>query len=218
MNKEKQLNKLRKAMSAVETGQGQQSALFKEWKTASEVDKNDAHLNNAAPDNKQDLFENTNELRKALKKKKSKQEKSPEQIARDYALGCINRREHGSRELLKKMLAKEYAFAICDKVIQDLQASDVLSDQRFATSMVRYGAFKGHGPVKIRQDLKNKELANDYMNQAFDELEIDWYALAKDIRVKKYGDTIPKEWKDKAKQMRFLQQRGFDNEHINASF
>ncbi len=38
---------------------------------------------------------------------------------------------------------------------------------------------------------------------------VDWLKLAVEARTKKYGDTIPVEQKEKAKQLRFLQYRGF---------
>lgn len=38
---------------------------------------------------------------------------------------------------------------------------------------------------------------------------IDWLKLAVEARVKKYGDDIPSTPKEKARQLRFLQYRGF---------
>ena len=41
---------------------------------------------------------------------------------------------------------------------------------------------------------------------------VDWLKLAVIARTKKYGDNVPTEQKDKAKQLRFLQYRGFNTD------
>jgi len=157
------------------------------------------------------------------KKSKSKlsfstQELPPEELARQYALDCLSRREYGTQELLNKMLGKKHQEEISIQVLKELTEEDLLSDERFAEAMVSHGAFKGQGPRKIRHDLAKKSLAINFINAAFEASNIDWFGLAKEVRIKKYGSENPKEWKDKAKQMRFMQTRGFEIEHINASF
>nr|WP_315040745.1 regulatory protein RecX [uncultured Moraxella sp.] len=51
------------------------------------------------------------------------------------------------------------------------------------------------------QDDDNDVGNNDY--------EVDWLAQAVEARVRKYGDSIPTDPKEKARQLRFLQYRGF---------
>jgi regulatory protein len=148
----------------------------------------------------------------------SKKEQAPEEIARQYALDCLSRREYGTQELLNKMLAKGHESNVSEQVLKDLNDEDLLSDVRFAEAMLSHGAFKGQGPRKIRNDLAKKSLPAQYINAAFEACEIDWFQLAKEVRVKKYGNSHPEEWKVKAKQMRFMQTRGFEIEHINHSF
>jgi len=146
------------------------------------------------------------------------QEDSPEKKAKKYALDCLIRREHGSVELLRKMKAKGYEEEVCETVLQDLIDEGSQSDMRFAIAMVAHGAFKGQGPVKIRQDIQQKGLTGEIVSLAFEEAEIDWHGLAMEVRIKKYGPCMPEVWKDKAKQMRFLQQRGFEMDQIQFAF
>lgn len=40
--------------------------------------------------------------------------------------------------------------------------------------------------------------------------EVSWLQLAVEARTKKYGNDLPKSPKDKARQLRFLQYRGFE--------
>ena len=43
------------------------------------------------------------------------------------------------------------------------------------------------------------------------------FALAVEIRTKKFGAELPAAFKEKARQMRFLQYRGFEQEHIQSA-
>ena len=52
----------------------------------------------------------------------------------------------------------------------------------------------------------------------FDLSEFDFYLLAQTIRENKFGKEVPSDYKQKAKQQRFLQSRGFNFEHINNAF
>ena len=44
----------------------------------------------------------------------------------------------------------------------------------------------------------------------------DFLALARAARARKFGPGIPQDRKERAKQARFLQYRGFSNDHIRA--
>ena len=46
----------------------------------------------------------------------------------------------------------------------------------------------------------------------------DWKALAEAVRAKRFGVEQPEDFPAKAKQMRFLQRRGFDMDMLNAAF
>jgi len=45
-----------------------------------------------------------------------------------------------------------------------------------------------------------------------------WLELAKDVKCKKFGDSKFLDYKEKAKQKRFLQSRGFGFDEINQAF
>ena len=40
---------------------------------------------------------------------------------------------------------------------------------------------------------------------------------AREVREKKFGQEYPTDFNEKARQMRFLQSRGFDTDHIQAA-
>ena len=44
----------------------------------------------------------------------------------------------------------------------------------------------------------------------------DFIGLARAARARKFGPDIPKDWKERSRQARFLQYRGFSTDHIRA--
>ena len=67
---------------------------------------------------------------------------------------------------------------------------------------------KGKGPNRIKQALKHKQLDSNLILE--DIQDVDWFEQAYQLKVKKFGIQIEKDPKQKAKQIRFLQYRGFD--------
>ena len=65
-------------------------------------------------------------------------------------------------------------------------------------------------------DMANAEsdAFSEFVNEDEDSLVdgVDWLKMAVTARTKKYGDNIPVEQKEKAKQLRFLQYRGFKSD------
>ena len=44
----------------------------------------------------------------------------------------------------------------------------------------------------------------------------DFVSLARAAKVRKFGPDLPKDWKERSRQARFLQYRGFSTDHIRA--
>ena len=55
------------------------------------------------------------------------------------------------------------------------------------------------------------------IDEVLQELSADWRALAREVRRKKFGPALPRSYSDKAKQMRFLQYRGFGQAEIESA-
>ena len=98
------------------------------------------------------------------------------------------------------------------KALSKLQSQNYQSDQRFANEFIQMRFNQGKGPIKIAVDLKQRGIDN------FDLSAYDFFALAKEVRVSKYGEVLPSNHKEKSKQQRFLQSRGFGFDEINSSF
>ena len=137
--------------------------------------------------------------------------------ARKKAMDYLARREHGRGELLDKLLRFGFDADVADDAVARLIEDGLQSDERFAEAFVRSRINQGKGPVRIRADLRERGLAGPVIDVALEDADEDWYALAVDVRLKKFGPDTPLEFRHKAKQMRFLQSRGFEPDQIQAA-
>ena len=137
--------------------------------------------------------------------------------ARKKAMDYLARREHGRGELLDKLTRSGFDSDAADDAVAQLIEDGLQSDERFAEAFVRSRINQGKGPLVIRADLRQRGLTSSLIDIALEEADENWYALARDVRLKKFGPDTPCEFREKARQMRFLQTRGFEQDHIQAA-
>jgi regulatory protein len=137
---------------------------------------------------------------------------------RKKAMDFLARREYGRDELARKLAEKGYRRSVVDEVLERLAEEGLQSDTRFAESFVQSRINQGKGPVRIRIDLGQRGIRDGVIEGALEEAGCDWYELANRERVKKFGAAMPHDFKEKARQMRFLQYRGFEQDHIQSAF
>ncbi|MDG2289171.1 MAG: regulatory protein RecX [Woeseiaceae bacterium] len=138
--------------------------------------------------------------------------------ARKKAMDFLARREYGQAELIKKLSDKGYIRKIVEAAVVALTSEGLQSDDRFAEAFVQSRINQGKGPVRIRLDLSQRGISDAVTEMAIDESAADWHGLALNVRFRKFGASKPKDFKAKAKQMRFLQYRGFEQDHIQSAF
>ena len=134
------------------------------------------------------------------------------------AMNFLARREHSVKELQTKLVKANFDINEINELIDKLQKSDLQSDQRFTENYLRYRSQRGFGSQRITQELKERGIHSDLISEALSEADIDWFSLAMTVRCKRFGEQSPEDFKDKAKQQRFLQSRGFTHEQITESF
>ncbi len=137
--------------------------------------------------------------------------------ARKKAMDYLARREYGHDELIVKLASAGFDNAVAATVVGTLRDENLQCDQRFAETFVQSRVSQGKGPVRIRQELRERGLRSAVVDDALDQTAADWFELALAIRVKKFGHERPGDFKEKARQMRFLQYRGFEQEHIQSA-
>lgn len=135
------------------------------------------------------------------------------------AVSFLARRDHSVHELRQKLLKKGHDEETLEPVLDELQQRGYLDDRRYAQMILRHHYSRGQGPQKIRYLLNQQGISNSMMQDVFAEFEADWFELAADTRLRRFGDQFSSEdkqvrFKEKSRQMRFLMSRGFESEHI----
>lgn len=134
------------------------------------------------------------------------------------AVGYLANREHSALELSRKLQKAGFDQVEIEDTIAQLQQAGLQSDERFAESFVSSRANRGYGSVRIGMELKERGVNSDIITTSLQQADIDWFALAIEVRCKRFGEHSPDDFKDRAKQQRFLQYRGFTHEQITESF
>ncbi|KGM06880.1 Regulatory protein RecX [Methylophaga thiooxydans] len=140
------------------------------------------------------------------------------QSASARAVGYLANREHSALELSRKLQKAGFDQVEIEDTIAQLQQAGLQSDERFAESFVSSRANRGYGSVRIGMELKERGVNSDIITTSLQQADIDWFALAIEVRCKRFGEHSPDDFKDRAKQQRFLQYRGFTHEQITESF
>lgn len=138
--------------------------------------------------------------------------------ASEQAVSYLARREHSALELTRKLEKAGFDEVDIDDTLAKLQQAGLQSDRRYAESFVNSRISRGYGSVRIRMELKERGVASDIITDSLQQAEVDWFALAADVRSKRFGEKNPEDFKSRAKQQRFLQYRGFTHDEITESF
>jgi regulatory protein len=146
----------------------------------------------------------------------AKQE-DPEYRARSAALRLLARREHSRLELDLKLRQRKFEAPIIQAVLDEYEANDWLSDERFADVFARQRHELGYGPMKIIAELQQRGIQRPpgWFSAMTDQ---QWIESATRIRDRRFGlSDIRDDWDEKGRQGRFLARRGFASDHIEAA-
>lgn len=130
---------------------------------------------------------------------------------RSKALAMLTRREHSQLELQQKLTELGADDSQIKSILDEFIAQSWQSDTRFTDVFIRSYARKGQGALNIKQELKQRGITDKELIEPF-LAEHDWFELAQQTRLKKFGEDLPIERKEQARQLRFLQYRGFSSE------
>ena len=124
-------------------------------------------------------------------------------------MDLLARREHSRRELQRKLAQRAFAADEIVAALDRLEDDGLLSDRRFAAAYVRQRIDKGYGPIRIRQELRERGVADGLIDEALAPAAEQWLAVAARQHDKHFGRQ-PEDMKARARQSRYLQNRGFD--------
>ena len=139
-------------------------------------------------------------------------EKTPADV-RLAAMNLLARREHSVRELRNKLKRRFPDHSMIDEQIARLTGQNLQSNLRFAECYARERIGRGYGPVRVREELRERGASALDVAAAMKELQVDWFVVASEVLLKKFGALAPSDIKEKARRARFMQYRGFIAEH-----
>jgi regulatory protein len=138
-------------------------------------------------------------------------------VVEQAAVRLLARREHSTDELERKLIAKGHPAPVVHEVVEKLAGKRLVSDERFVASFIEHHARRGQGPVRIRAELRRHGIDPERIEAEFQRSEIDWRQLAMEVCRRKFGSSRRENLRERAKQARFLQYRGFDADQIRAA-
>lgn len=134
------------------------------------------------------------------------------------ALDLLARREHSQKELRQKLARRDFPAELLDAVLEEVKSQGWQSDERFAEDYLNSRRRDLYGPERIRLELNERGVSDTIINNLINDNDDGWFDMAAQLKKKKFGDNAPENFEEKAKQMKFLQYRGFTIEQINQAF
>ncbi|MCY4220364.1 MAG: regulatory protein RecX [Thiotrichales bacterium] len=126
----------------------------------------------------------------------------------------LARREHARGELAAKLAAGGFGPEATERVLDALEAEGLLSEERFTEQFVRSRLDRGQGPRLIREALRQRGIAAAAAKEAVERDDAGWAERASQARSGRFGAAAPADYREWARQARFLERRGFTTEHI----
>lgn len=136
------------------------------------------------------------------------------------AIACLARREHTRLELQHKLQARHCAAepSLIQGVIDELEHQGYQSDVRFTEAWVRHRRGQGHGPLRVREELRARGVATDLIDGFVQPADLAWQeSLQRQIqrRIKSQGLTLG--GAEHRRVLAALQRRGFGTGLIQAA-
>ena len=126
---------------------------------------------------------------------------------RTRAMRFLARREHSRAELRRKLVPVAADGDNIDALLDDLAQRGWLSDARFAEQAVRSKA-RRFGPLKVAHQLRAKGVEDEAIAAAFRAAGAEGVASLEAVWRSRFG-AVPANDRERGRQVRFLQGRGF---------
>lgn len=141
-----------------------------------------------------------------------KPKQKPEVTLRVRAMRYLARREYSRAELHNKLLPYTQEGEDIGAVLNELEKRDWLSDARATTQLV-HAKRNRFGTQRIAHELRQKGIAENLITGVLPQLKESELDAARDVWQRKFG-IQPQDAREKARQIRFLQSRGFSIEVV----
>ena len=133
---------------------------------------------------------------------------------RERALRLLAQREHSLAELAGKLRTYAGPGEELETLLEDLSRRGLLSDERYAESRA-HALSRKYGAARIAHELRAKGLDKGLAEQTAKAARATEVERAREVWRRKFR-VAPTTREERAKQMRFLQSRGFSFDAIRA--
>jgi len=99
-------------------------------------------------------------------------------------------------------------------LLADLVARGLVSDARMAEAYAEERIRKGYGPLRVRQELRQRGVADELIDPHLARTAGDWLQHLRNVHDKKFGVGLSQGAKERGRRARFLEQRGFPSDLI----
>jgi regulatory protein len=134
---------------------------------------------------------------------------------RERVLRLLARREHSRAELVRKLGQAGFEQQDIAALLDAFEEKNWLSDRRFAESWVADHRAKA-GSVKLAYELRQRGVSDSIIESVLGDNRDSELERAREVWQKKFG-SAPVDAAEKARQMRFLQSRGFTSTVIRTT-
>lgn len=128
------------------------------------------------------------------------------------AMKVLARREHTRQELLEKLLLLSESRELLESVLDELSLTGWLSDERAAEALVRKHQER-HGILRIRHEMQRRGVPEHLSDSLLGKVRETEVEAAGRVWNKKFS-ALPANADERARQARYLQNRGFSVETI----
>jgi regulatory protein len=132
-----------------------------------------------------------------------------EQELYDYAVSLLAKKNYSSGDMHRQLARLTEKMDYVEHVLRRLTDNRYLNDMQLISYLFDKHIKKFHGPTRIKQELRQKGFPPALIEQGIGQSDVDWYEQAKKARVRKFGDALPIDPKEKNKQIRHLQYKGY---------
>ena len=134
-------------------------------------------------------------------------DRAPPVNLRAKAIGFLSRREHSRTELAAKLARLSSDRAAIETLLDVLIAENFLSERRAAQSIVRVRSAR-QGSIRVAGELRARGITGDLAAEMLRDLKSTEAERAQALWERKFGEPAENA-AGRARQMRFLQARGF---------
>jgi len=139
---------------------------------------------------------------------------SSAEAARGRAISLLSRRDYPRRALKARLADSGFEDGAAETAVAGLEDERLVNDARYVEGAIAGRSARGQGPLRIALELRRQGVPEALIREALDPRAAEWAERATELRRRRFGAAAPTSPKERARQVRFLLQRGFSADQV----